>query len=270
MRPIKVLLLALAAGGFAPAARADVKPHPLFTDNMVLQRGADVTVWGKADPGEKVGVGLSAGKSGVAVATLAGPDGRWQVTLPRQPAGTGYTLTITGKNTIELKNVAVGEVWVCSGQSNMEWSVNAGETPDKVKAEAKHPEIRLFTVQKRTAPHPITDQDDLKHFTKWVECDPETVGPFSAVAYHFGVKLQKELGVPVGLIHTSWGGTPAQAWTSLEALELVPQLKHYADAARSAVKKYEEQQKTYDPKKAQADYEQAYAKWKEAAEAAKA
>src|SRR5438270_5015841 len=186
MRALKVLLLALAAGGSAAAARADVKPHPLFTDNMVLQRGADVTVWGKADPGESVLVSLATARAGMSVATFAGPNGTWQVTLPsrRQRAGTGYTLTIRGKNTVELKNVAVGEVWICSGQSNMEWSVNAGETPDKVKAEANHPEIRLFTVQKRTAPHPITDQDDLKHFTKWVECDPETVGPFSAVAYH--------------------------------------------------------------------------------------
>ena len=106
---------------------------------------------------------------------------------------------------------AVGEVWVCSGQSNMEWSVNAGETPSEVKANSKNPDLRLFTVQKRTAAEPIVDQSDLKHFTKWVECGPDTVGPFSAVAYHFGAKLQKELGVPVGLIHTSWGGTPAQA-----------------------------------------------------------
>ena len=155
-----------------------------------------------------------------------------------------------------MKDVAVGEVWVCGGQSNMQWEfwrLNKDDQGKKVAAAANDPNIRLFTVQKRTAPHPITDQDDLKHFTKWVECDPETVGTFSAVAYHFGVKLQKELGVPVGLIHTSWGGTPAQAWTSLEALELVPQLKYYADAARSAVKKYEEAQKTYDPKKAGGD-----------------
>jgi sialate O-acetylesterase len=148
----------------------------------------------------------------------------------------------------------------------MEWSVNISETPDDVKKGAKNPNLRLFTVQKRTAPKPIADQNDLKHFTKWVESSPDTVGSFSAVAYHFGQKLQKELGVPVGLIHTSWGGTPAQAWTSLEALDADPMLKYYADAARAAVKGYE----SFDPKKAMADYEKALAKWKEDAAKAKA
>jgi sialate O-acetylesterase len=161
-------------------------------------------------------------------------------------------------------------VFVCSGQSNMEWSVNASEDPARVKAEAKHPDVRLFTVQKRTAAAPIDDQGDLGHFTKWVECSPETVGGFSAVAYHFGVKLQKELGVPVGLIHTSWGGTPAQAWTSLKALEAVPELKYYAEAARTQIKQIEEAKKSFDPKKAQAEYEKALAKWKDDAAKAKA
>ncbi len=265
MRTLKVLLLAAGAAGLAPAARADVKLHPLFTDNMVIQQGVPTTVWGTADPGEKLDVSISA-VPGTTAHPTADAKGNWVAPLPPMKPGTGFTLTVKGKNTVELKNVAVGEVWVASGQSNMEWSVNAGEDPEQVKAGAKHPDIRLFTVQKRTAPHPITDQNDLKHFTKWVECSPETVGTFSAVAYHFGVKLQKELGVPVGLIHSSWGGTPAQAWTSLEALEAEPSLRHYADAYRTAVKQYE----SYDPKKAQEQYEKAYADWKAAAEKAKA
>ena len=171
-----------------------------------------------------------------------------------------------GKNTVEFKNVAVGEVWVCSGQSNMEWSVNAGEDPAKVKEGAKNPNLRLFTVQKRATAHPITDQGDLKHFGKWAESSPDTVGGFSAVAYHFGQKLQKELGVPVGLIHTSWGGTPAQAWASLEALDANPMLKYYANSARAAAKAYDE----YDQKKALENYEKALVKWKEDAEKLKA
>src|SRR4051812_9004952 len=172
MRLFRAFLLATLVGGPAAGlARADVTPHPLFTDNMVLQQGAPVPVWGKADPGEPVAFTF-AGPDGLAIASkqpvVTGRDGKWQFGLPMLKAGTGYTLTIKGKNTVTLKNVAVGEVWVCSGQSNMEWAVNAGETAEEVKAAAKHPQIRVFTVQKRTPPQPLADQDDLKHFTKWV------------------------------------------------------------------------------------------------------
>lgn len=265
MRPFQAVLLAAASVLALGTARADVSPHPIFTDNMVLQRGTELTVWGKAAPGEAVTVSL--GK-----ATAKGEtdkDGKWAVKLPKQEAGTGLELKVEGKNAVAFKNVAVGEVWVCSGQSNMEWPVNNSDTAENMKAQiaaAKNPNLRLFTVQKRTAPAPINDQTDLKHFTKWVESAPETVPGFSAVAYHFGQKLQAELGVPVGLIHTSWGGTPAQAWTSLEALDADPSLKYYADAARAAAKAHAE----YDPKKAQADYEKALAKWKDDVEKAKA
>jgi sialate O-acetylesterase len=252
MRLLKLLpLVALAAGLSAGTARADVKPHPIFSDHMVLQRGVDLTIWGKADPGEKVEVTLvhrvAQGALAAGISTTADKDGGWRVNFPKQEAGTGYSLQIKGKNTVEFKNVAVGEVWVCSGQSNMEWSVNAGETPDKVKAAAENPNLRLFTVKKRTSIAPITDQNDLGHFTKWDVSGPDTVGGFSAVGYHFGQKLQKELGVPVGLIHSSWGGTPAEAWTSLEALEAVPGLKHYAAQAQAAAKKFEGDKKQPGP-----------------------
>ncbi len=275
MRLFKALLVFAAIGLAASPARSDVVPHPIFSDNMVFQQGGTIAVWGKASPGETVQIALECTTRGEASATGAGmtadKDGNWSLYLPKQKPGTGYALTIKdGKNTIVYKNVAVGEVWVCSGQSNMEWSVNAGETPDKVKAGATNPNLRLFTVQKRTSLTPIADQSDLKHFTKWVESSPETVGGFSAVAYHFGQKLQSELGVPVGLIHTSWGGTPCEAWTSLEALEAEPSLKHYAASARAAVQNFEKAKTNYDPKKAQMAYEEALAKWKVDAEKAKA
>jgi sialate O-acetylesterase len=233
---LKVLVLTAAAVGLATAARADVKPHPLFTDNVVLQQGADIVVWGKADPGEAVTVRLDNARDPRKGTATADEKGNWKVVLPKHEAGAGYTLVVEGKNKVEFKNVAVGEVWVCSGQSNMEWSVNASGNPEKVKAESKNPNLRLFTVKKRTATAPITDQNDLGHFTKWDESGPETVGGFSAVAYHFGNNLQKSLNVPVGLIHTSWGGTPAQAWTSAEALEAVPELKYYVGQAQTAAK----------------------------------
>jgi sialate O-acetylesterase len=271
MRPVRAVLLAVAVSVLARGtARADVTPHPIFSDNMVLQQGTDVVVWGTAAPGESVSVNLTqktpGGAADAGVGVAADKAGKWVAKLPPQKAGTGYSLKIEGKNVIKFENVAVGEVWVCSGQSNMEWPVNAGEEPAKVKAAAANPNLRLFTVNKRTAVHPIADPGDLKHFTKWVESGPNSVGNFSAVAYHFGQKLQKELGVPVGLIHTSWGGTPAQAWTSLEALDAEPTLKHYADAARAAAKAFDD----YDPKAALANYEKALAKWTEDAAALKA
>jgi sialate O-acetylesterase len=236
MRLARVLSLAailLAAG----LARADVTPYPLFTDNMVLQQGAEVPVWGKADPGESIGVEVARPNAAAnpSAATAADQNGKWMVKLPKMTAGTGITLTIKGKNSsVVLKNVAVGEVWIGSGQSNMEWSVNSSYDVDKAKAAAKNPNLRLFTVSKRTATAPISDQDNLKHFSKWEESSPDNVGGFSAVLYHFGANLQKSLNVPVGLIHTSWGGTPAEAWTSIEALEAEPMLKYYAQNAVNA------------------------------------
>jgi sialate O-acetylesterase len=229
--------LILLAGLFALAApaRADVKLHPLFTDQMVLQRDAECPVWGTAAPGEKVTVTLAGpeGKATVVEAT-ADDKGAWKATLPKAAAGTGFTLTAKGANEVSVTGVAVGDVWVCSGQSNMEWPVNASYDAEKVKAAAKNPNVRLFTVQKRTAPAPIADMGDLKHFTRWSESGPDTVGGFSAVAYHFGTTLQKGIGVPVGLIHTSWGGTPAEAWASTPALAAVPELAYYADRAKTA------------------------------------
>lgn len=230
MRLARFLALA-AAVGFSPAARADVTPHPLFTDHMVLQRDTDVPVWGLAEPGEEVTLSLG----GATAKATADKDGKWLAKLPPQKAGTGHTLAIKGKNAVELTDVAVGDVWVCSGQSNMEWPINASWDADKYKNQPQNKNVRLFTVAKRTATTPLTDQKDLKHFSGWAQPDAKGVGEFSAVAYHFGNHVQKSLGnVPVGLIHTSWGGTPAQAWASTEALAAVPELKYYADAAKAA------------------------------------
>src|SRR5205807_5872302 len=125
-------LLAPAAGGRATAARADDKPHPLVTDNMVLQQGVPTPVWGKANPGEEVSVEFGTKDEGIAIPVVtADKDGNWRVKLPASKARTGLTLTVHGKNTVTFKNVAVGEVWVCSGQSNMEWPVDRCAEPEK-------------------------------------------------------------------------------------------------------------------------------------------
>ncbi len=242
-----VLALVLAAG----TARADVTLHPLFTDNMVLQQKAKVPVWGKAAPGEEVTVKLQSEKFNTFREGTAKADdkGDWKVVLDAAgiEAGGGYVLEVKGKNTIVLKNVAVGEVWVCSGQSNMEWSVNSSFDPEKVRAGALNANLRLFTVAKKTSTTPLNDYADLKHFSKWATCKPENVGGFSAVAYHFGLAVQKALNVPVGLIHTSWGGTPAEAWASAEALAAVPELKYLADRATAAAAQFEKEKKAVGP-----------------------
>src|SRR5262245_12024901 len=145
MRRIVPLVLLLLA---VPAVQADVKPHALFSNGMVLQQGVKCPVWGTADAGEKVSVSLESGDGGSGIKSepvAAGQDGSWRIELPSQKAGGPYTLTIKGKNTITIKDVLFGEVWVASGQSNMWWTVNLSETPDKVKAAADHPHIRLFT-----------------------------------------------------------------------------------------------------------------------------
>ncbi len=240
-------LLLLCCGWLGSSLQAEVKPHPLFTDNMVLQADQPCHVWGVANAGEEVQVMLSGGKEAAEAKTQADDKGFWSVQLPKQSYGTGYTLKLVGSNTVEFKNVAVGEVWVCSGQSNMEWSLNASYDADRAKAKADNPMLRLFTVKKRTAPKPIDDQADLGHFTTWAECTAQNVGSFSAVAYYFGQAVQAELKAPVGLIHTSWGGTPAQAWTSYEALAAVEELKDYTTAHAKATEQFAADKKPWGP-----------------------
>jgi sialate O-acetylesterase len=201
-------------------ARAAVKPHALIGEGMVLQQGMKAPVWGTADLDEKVTVRFQ-GREVSVTAT----NGRWQVELDDLKAGGPFEMTIAGTNTIELKNVYVGEVWVCSGQSNMEWPVRASADAPKVIAESKNPQIRLFTVPKRVATVPLHDVQPREQQGAWLECNPSTVPNFSAVAYFFGRDVQKARNVPVGLIHTSWGGTPAESWTSKAALEAEPSLR---------------------------------------------
>jgi sialate O-acetylesterase len=204
----------------ASFARADVVPNPLFADNAVLQQGLDVPVWGTADAGERVTVEFA----GQRVTTSAAQNGTWLVKLAPLTAGGGpATMTIAGKNTVTLQNILVGEVWICSGQSNMERQL--GPRPpqqpianwEKEVAAAKYPEIRHFAVAQKTSFTPET-----KVAGAWAVCSPETVADFSAVAYFFGRDLYKARHVPVGLIHSSWGGTPAEAWTSPAALSAMP------------------------------------------------
>ena len=211
------LLLALSAGR---AARADVRVPSLIGDNMVLQAGRKARVWGWAEPGERVTVAFR----GRRARAVADARGRWEAWVGPSKAGGPFELTIEGRNTLTFKNVLVGEVWVCSGQSNMEWALVNSENGQSEAAAADYPQIRLFTVKKATSPRPLEDVEG-----RWVVTRPETAAQFSAVGYFFGRELHRRLKVPVGLIHTSWGGTPAEAWTSREALAAAPSLKPLLD-----------------------------------------
>jgi sialate O-acetylesterase len=172
---------------------------------MVLQRDKPLPIWGWADPGEEVTVQLDDQKA----STKADEKGHWKVTLSARKAdGKPHTLTVSGKNKIELEDILIGEVWVGSGQSNMEWSLAASQDAKENIAAANHPTIRLYHVPKVQAKTPARD---IK--AAWAVCAPDKAKAFSAVLYHFGLNLQKELKVPVGLINSSWGGSPIQPWT---------------------------------------------------------
>ena len=192
-----------------PSAKALPFVSPIFGDNMVLQRGKVNTIWGWSEPGDKVHVEIS-GKSASAV---AGADRRWQVKIHPPRAGGPYTVTIKGQQIVELHNVLVGDVWLCGGQSNMQVSLRfANNGEEEVKA-ANFPEIRFFSV----GAHPAYHHTDLVDGT-WKVVSPETADRVSAVAYYFARKVQEEIQVPIGLVVDALGGTPAESWTSAEAL----------------------------------------------------
>ncbi|CCH55264.1 protein of unknown function DUF303 acetylesterase putative [Fibrisoma limi BUZ 3] len=203
------------------AAFADVRLPNMFSSHMVLQRRKPVPVWGWADPGEKVTVTLTG--VGQTKTTKAGKDGKWRVTLDPMEAGGPYQLAIKGKNTVTYDDVLAGEVWVCSGQSNMEWPLEAATNARQEIKVANHPQIRQLLVKKALS---LTPKDNIEG--EWVVCTPETAPRFTAVGYFFARQLQQELNVPIGLINTSWGGTHSETWTSRQALERDDDLRNVA------------------------------------------
>ena len=194
-----------------------VQPNELFTDHAVLQRGQDIIVWGTADPGGTIEVELGENEAQADV----DEQGQWRVTLPPLEAGGPYELEIEGADEISYENVMIGDVWVASGQSNMAWALKSEvDNFEEEIANATFPNIRLFTVERNTSYTPLDSMTVVEG--GWVPCSPETVPDFSAVAYFFGRQIHQDEGVPVGLISTNWGGTPAEAWTSESALMTMP------------------------------------------------
>ncbi len=206
-------MMALAApANTAPETSATPLPlvSPIFSDNMVLQRGKKNTIWGWSEPGDKIRVEI-AGKSATGV---AGPDRRWQVKIQPPRAGGPYTVTIIGRQTMELHNVLVGDVWLCGGQSNMQVPLRFARNGEEEVRAANYPEIRFFSVASHAAYH----HTDLVEGT-WKVVSPETADQVSAVAYYFARKVQQDIHVPIGLVVDCLGGTPAEAWTSATALQ---------------------------------------------------
>ncbi len=231
------ICIAILVFFFSTSLFADVKLPALFADQMVLQQQKEVALWGWASPGETVVIRGSWNPDG-RVTVSADSEGNWKANLKTAKAGGPYTLTFTGNNTITIKEVLLGEVWLCSGQSNMHFPVapieNSGWATGVVNyeqeiSEATYPTIRMFTVARKVADTPQKDVEG-----SWVVCSPQNVGDFSAVAYFFARELHQRTGLPVGLINSSWGGTPAESWTRKEILEsdadFAPILSRYQEA----------------------------------------
>src|SRR5882672_6518382 len=237
----------------ATAAHANIVLPDVIGSAMVLRRDSAVPIWGTADPGETVTVRF-AGKTR---SGTADKDGKWIIRLDAMPANaTPGTMTIEGKNRIELKGILVGEVWLVAGQSNMQRLLSETANGDAAIASANHPLIRLFNVSRavafRHAPPPLG---------VWQACSPESVKPFSAAGYYFGVELEKELHVPIGLINSSYGGSQAEAWTPVDYLLASPDLKPTVDRT-----------KIWDEERpgVKAEYDEALKKWREDSDKARA
>lgn len=218
MKMKRVLLVAvtcLTLFCITTISQAEVRLPHIFGDHMVLQRDQPIPVWGWADPDEMVSVELGGSSS----STVADDKGKWMVKLPAQKVGDPVTLNVKGTNTITLSDVLIGEVWLCSGQSNMEWTVSRSNDFEEEKATAKYGKIRHIKIPKRPNGFPQNDVE-----AEWTVCSPDTVGNYTAVGYFFGRKLHKDLDVPIGLINSSWGGTRIEPWTPPCGFAAVPKL----------------------------------------------
>ncbi|MGE0610471.1 MAG: sialate O-acetylesterase [Pirellulales bacterium] len=228
-RWLAALLLVSSWGAFA---QADVKLPNVIGSHMVLQRDQTLPVWGWADPGEKVTVALGDANQGTATADAGG---KWMVKLaPMKSGGDPLTMTVTGKNTIKLEDILIGEVWMGSGQSNMQWSVAQSQNAQEEIAAAEYPQIRLLSVPLVPSGVPANDQASI-----WQVCNPRSVGNFSAVSYFFGREIHKDLKVPVGMIATSWGGTRIEPWIPPAGFDGHEELKAEGDAIRAVRASYQ-------------------------------
>jgi len=214
---------------FVIPAGAVVRIPGILSSNMVIQRDHAITVWGWADKGEKVSVSFNS----VVKNIRADKEGKWKIILPQMQAGGPYQMEIKGKNTIKLDNIMIGDVWICSGQSNMQWELQRANDGEKEVANSGNPAIRLINIKRTFQKEPADDVES----TSWQECSPQSVATFSAVGYFFGRHLSRELNVPIGLIGSNWGGTNVEAWTSMDFLTKIEKYTNYpAELAANLLK----------------------------------
>jgi len=215
---------------------ADVKLPNIIGSHMIIQREKPVRIWGWADPGEKVMVRFGQDSE----TDTADENGKWMVELQEQKASNEpQKMVIQGNNEIVLKNILVGEVWLCSGQSNMQWRMNQTQHGKEEIPKAKYPNIRLFQIGREVAPVP---QDNVP--AAWKACTPKTVRKFSAVGYHFGQNLHDKLGIPIGLVQSAWGGTEIEPWTPLEGFAQIEELASFEDEVSKLTKDSKVNQRT--------------------------
>lgn len=247
-RFLSALAAAICVAACPSVSQADNWMPSVFSNRMVLQRDKPVPVWGETEAGAKVTVAFA----GQQKSATAGDDGTWSVSLDALEASDDpRALSVSiGDESVVFDDVLVGEVWVCSGQSNMQWSVTAALDAELEAATANYPNIRLYHV-----PRVATGREAKKDIdATWTHCTPETVPGFSAVAYYFGRTMHKALNVPVGLIHTSWGGTRAEAWTPESNLRAIEELAPITST-------WDDRVTSFDAAAAKANYEKAIAKW---------
>ncbi len=204
------LAAAVLVAGMTSTVQADVKLPNVFGSHMVLQQGQKNKVWGTADANEEVTVTIGSQSHKAKVSA----DGKWSVLLEPLAVGEPLVLMVKGKNEIKFDDVLVGEVWICSGQSNMQWSVNSANDSDLERSAAKHPKLRMINFPQVGTQEPIWTHPD----RAWQVCTPETVGNWSAVGYFFGRQLHRTLDVPVGMINNAWGGSACEAWINRDVL----------------------------------------------------
>ena len=243
------LLLLLPA-----SLQAEVRVPSIFGEGMVLQRDQTNPVWGRAEEGEVITVMIA----GQRHTTRTGADGRWKVELDPIPAGGPHNLEIRGENNLSIGDVLVGEVWLCSGQSNMQWGVNSSNDPGLEKLAARFPHIRHISIPQVGTQEPQEDFDG-----SWQVCTPETIGSFSAVGYYFGRRIHQTLQVPVGLIDNAWGGSACEAWIRRDLLEA-------EDRFRPLMERWEETERTYDREAVLADHQRRVKQWEKERDEARA
>ncbi len=222
---MKKFSLSLLSIGLACLAAAQVKPANIFGNNMVLQRNKPIPVWGWASPGEKVTVTFHQQSRTI----FAAKDGKWMTRLNPEKEGGPYTLSFTGKDKTVLKNIYVGDVWICSGQSNMEWTLANAQNGAAEVANANYPLIRHIKILNETAGRPKNDISK----TDWKVCTQLNAGDFTAVGYFFARKIFRETNIPVGIINTSWGGSMVETWTGLDAFQQSPEFKYLFNNANN-------------------------------------